>query len=51
VWQVLGKIGKLNVLKGYFSFVPYHFAALMHTCIVPGEKVLFIVLKPLWVCY
>ena len=41
MWRVLVEIGELNVLKGYFSSVPYHFAALMHTCIVPGEKVLF----------
>jgi len=41
VWRVLGEIAKLNVLEGYFSSVPYHFAVLMRTCIVPGEKVLF----------
>jgi len=32
---------EINVLKGYFISVPNHFAALMHTCIVPDEKVLF----------
>jgi hypothetical protein len=42
---------EIKFLNVYFSSVTYHFAALMKRGIVPGEKVLFLVLEPLWVCY